>query len=121
MRAAAEDGLDIALVAAEGLSLVHIPPDSGKALKIFLDIGRGLLARDRQLVGEAEGGDAVNDAEINRLGAAAHVGRHALDRHAEHFRRGHRMDVHPVGKGLAQLRNVGDMGQHAQLDLRIVR
>ena len=46
--------------------------------------------------------------------------RHALDRHAEHFRGGHGVNVESVGEGLLQLRNVGDMGEQAQLDLAVV-
>ena len=73
-----------------------------------------------ELVGEAEGRDAVDDAEVDRLGAAAHVGRHVLDRHAEHFRRRHGVNVDAVLERLAQRRHFGDFGQQPQLDLRIV-
>ncbi len=31
------------------------------------------------------------------------------------------MNVEPVGERLPQLRNIGDMGQQTQLDLRIIR
>ena len=65
-------------------------------------------------------GDAVDDAEIDRLGSAADVGVHALDGHAEHLRRRHGVDVEPVGEGLPQRRDVGHMGEHAQLDLAVV-
>ncbi len=33
---------------------------------------------------------------------------------AEHLGCGHGVDIYPVGKGLAQLRNVGHMGEYAQ-------
>jgi hypothetical protein len=46
--------------------------------------------------------------------------RHALDRHAEHLRRGHGVDVEAFGEGLLQLRDVADVGQQAQLDLAVV-
>ena len=42
------------------------------------------------------------------------------DRHAEHFRRGHRVDVDAVGEGLPQLRDLGDMGEQPQLDLAVI-
>ena len=45
---------------------------------------------------------------------------HALDRHAEHFRCGHGVNVEPVGEGLAQCRRVGHVRKHAQLDLAVV-
>ena len=35
-------------------------------------------------------------------------------------RRRHGVDVEAVGEGLPQLRDVGDMGEHAQLDLAVV-
>ena len=110
----------IAVLLGERLGLFHVVADAGEALEIFLDVGAGLLARDAELVGEAEGRDAVDDAEIDRLGAAAHLGRHALDRHAEHFRRGHGVDVEAVAERLAQRRDVGDLGEQPQLDLRVV-
>ena len=46
---------------------------------------------------------------------------HAFDRHAEHLGCGHGVDVEPVGEGLAQRRRVGHMGEHAKLDLAVVR
>ncbi|MBA7476205.1 hypothetical protein ES707_11587 [subsurface metagenome] len=85
MALATEQRLDIAVLAAELLSLVHVGADAGEALKVLLDVGGGFLAGDAELVGESERRDAVDDAEIDRLGAAAHFARHVLDRHAEHF------------------------------------
>ena len=84
-------------------------------------LGRGLrIARDAELVGEAERRDAVDDAEIDRLCPAADFGRHVLDRHAEHFRRRHGVDVEAVEEGLLELGDVCDMGQNAQFNLRII-
>ena len=101
---AAEQRHHIAVLFRERLGLLHVVADAGEALEIFLDVGAGLLARDAELVGEAEGGDAVDDAEVDRLGAAAHFGRHVLDRHAEHFRRRHGVNVEAVAERLAQRR-----------------
>ncbi len=120
MHAPAEDGFDIAIGAAERLGALHVVADAGETLEIGLDVLACLLARDRQLVGETERRDAVDDAEIDRLGAAAHGRVHALDRHVEHFRRGHGVNVQPVGERLSQLRNVGHMGQYAKFDLAVV-
>ena len=60
------------------------------------------------------------DAEIDRFGAAPHFRRHALDRHAEHFRCRHGVNVEPFLERILQRLDVGDMGEDAQLDLRIV-
>ena len=83
----AKQSLDIAMLAAEIARLVHIGADAGEALEIFLDVGGGFLAGDAELVGKPERRDAVDDAEIDRLGAAADFARHAFHRHAEHLRR----------------------------------
>jgi hypothetical protein len=64
---------------------------------------------------------AVNNPEIDSLGAAAHLRRHAGHRHAEHFRRGHRVNILALGKRRLQLRNIGDMGKEAQFDLRAIK
>ena len=117
---AAEQREHIAVIAAELARLVHVVADAGEALEIFLDVGAGFALVDVQLGREAERRDAVDDAEIDRLGAAAHVGRHVLDRHAEHFRRGHGVDVDAVLERLAQRRHFGHFGQQPQFDLRIV-
>ena len=69
---------------------------------------------------EPEGGDAVDDAEVDRLGAAPHVRVHAFDRHAEHLGRGHRVDVEPVLERFHELRDVGHVREHAELDLAVV-
>ena len=115
-----EQRLDVALRAARRLRRVHVGANAGEALEVALDVGAGLRALDAELIGETEGRDAVDDAEIDRLGAAAHVARHRCHRHREHFRRRHRVDVVAAREGLLQLRDVGDVRQQPQLDLRIV-
>ncbi len=70
---AAEQGQHVAVLLGERLALLHVIADAGKALEVFPDIGGGLLAGDAELVGEAEGGDAVDDAEVDRLGAATNL------------------------------------------------
>lgn len=120
VRSAPEDRLDIAVLAGKGLGRIHIVADTGEALEILLDVIAGFGPLDRQLVGKAEGRYAVDDAEVDRLGAAADFARHALDGNTEHFRCRHGMDIDAVGEGLAQLRNVGDMGENPQFDLAVV-
>ncbi len=120
VRAPPEQRLHIEMLAAERLGGIHVAADAGEALEIAVDVVRRLAARDAELRREPEGGDAVDDAEIDRLGAPADHRVHALDRHAEHFRRGHGVDVEPVGEGLDELRDVGDVREHAQLDLAVV-
>ena len=111
MAFAPEQREHIALVLGELLRLLDVVADAGKALEIFLDVGAGLLAADAELVGEPERRDAIDDAEVDRFGAAAHIGRHALDRHAEHFRRRHGMNVEAFAKRLLQRLDAGDLGE----------
>ena len=120
MHPAPEQGFDIAMFAREGLGLFHVIANARKTLKIFLDVLIGLTARDAELIGKAEGGDAVDDAEIDRLGPAADFGRHALDRHTKNLRRGHGMNVEPIGKGVTQCLDTRDMGKQPQFDLAVI-
>ena len=45
--------------------------DAGVAFEIRFDVGAGFLLIDVELRGQAEGGDAVDDAEVDGLGAGA--------------------------------------------------
>ncbi len=112
--AAAEQRLDVAVLLGEGDGAVHVLADAGEALEVGVDEALGVLARDAQVVGEAEGGDAVDHPEVDRLGLAADVRGHALDRHAEHLRGGHRVDVEAVAEGLLQRLDVGDVREDAR-------
>ena len=76
MALAAEQRLHIEMLAAKLARLVHVGADAGEALEIFLDVIAGLFGFDAELGAEAEGGNPVDDAEIDRLGAAAHFRRH---------------------------------------------
>src|SRR5262249_5466357 len=118
---AAEQGRHVAVLAAFLLSGVHVGADAGEALEIFFDIGCCLIARDTKLVGEAERRDAVDNAKTDRLRVAAYLARHTLDRHPEHLRGGHGVDVEAVAESLPERWDVGDLGEQAQLDLRIIR
>ena len=59
--------------------------------------------------------------KLMALAAPAHLARHVLHGHAEHLRGRYRVDVETLVKGLAQLRDVGDMREQPQFDLRIIR
>ena len=110
----------IAVGARNLLRRFHVVANAGEALEIFPDVGARLVAGDAQLVGEAESRNAVDDAEIDRLRAAPDFARHAFDRHAEHFRGGHRVNVEVVREGALERWDVGEMGEEPELDLAIV-
>ena len=92
----------------------------GKRSKYWRMKSEASLLRDAEALGEAEGRDAVDDAEIDRLGLPAQVRRHPVDGHPEHRRGGRRVDVDALREGLLQLRDVGDVGQEPQLDLAVI-
>ena len=106
-----EQGGHVALPAGGLLGLIHIGPDPGEPLEIGADIVPGLLPRNRQLGGEAKGGNAIDNAEVDRLGAPADLGRHALDGNPEDLGGGHGVDVQALGEGGLQLGDVAHVGQ----------
>ncbi len=120
MNLASEQGHDEAVGADVVAGAVHIVLDAREAVEIGFDIAPGFAALDAQLVRQAKRRDAIDDAEIDRLGATADLRGHLVHRYIEHFRRRHGVDVVAAGKGGLELRNVTDMGQDAQFDLRIV-
>ena len=100
--------------------MLHIILNAGKFLKIGFDVIACFAARYAELIGQPEGGNAVNNAEINRFGAAPHFRRHLGHRHIEHFRRGHGMNIIAVQKGVFQRLNIGHMRQYAQFNLAVI-
>ena len=69
---------------------------------------------------EPEGREAVDDAEVDGLGAAAVLGVDFAGGHAEDLRGGEGVDVVAAAVGLDQQRVGGEVGEQAQLDLRVV-
>src|SRR5262245_62868363 len=116
----AEQGEDVPVLLGEGLGLLHVVANAGKALEIFLDIGACLLALDAELIGEPERRDAIDNAKIDRLGAAANLSRHALDWNAEHFGSGLGVNIEAFAKSLLQRLDAGDLGKKPQFDLRVI-
>ena len=73
-----------------------------------------------QLRGEPEGGDSVDDAEVDGLGAIARFLVHLFDGDAEDFARGERVDVDVFRVGAHQQRIAAEMREQPQLNLRVV-
>ena len=120
MAAPAEERRHIAAPPGAFLGAVHVIPDAGIFLEIGIDVDLGLALGNAELGGQAEGRDAVDDAEIDRLGLAPDHGIHALDGHAEDLARGQGMDVDTFPEGLLQGLDLGHMGGEAELDLGII-
>ena len=70
--AAAAERLDIALLAGLGDGGIHEGLDAGVLLEIIVDELCCITAGDAEALAEAEGGNAVDDAEIDHFGVTAH-------------------------------------------------
>ena len=118
--ATAERAGDIAVLPRLFLRAVHIGADGGIAGEIGVDIQFRLSRPDTQLAPQPEGADAIDDAEIDRLGTPPRHRVHAGHRNAEHLAGGAGVDVLALQETFLQLRNIRDMRQQPQLDLRII-
>ena len=93
---------------------------AGILAEIGVDDVGGLGARDGEALAEAEGGDAVDDAEVHHLRGAAHVGGDVLRLDDEDLGGGDGVDVRVVLEGLDHGGVLRERGHHAELDLRVV-
>ncbi len=116
-----EDGLDIALLGSLGAGALHVLKHAGIAGKIAVDISLGLLAVDADLLGQPERAHAVDQAEVDRLGAAAHVIGDLRQVHAEHLARRRAVHVQIVAEGVQQAFILGQMRHDPKFDLRVIR
>ena len=118
--APAENRRDEALFLGLGNHIVHILLHLGVGCEIAVDNLFGLLAGNLQPLAQAEGRNAVDDAEIGGLGAAALLGGHFVEGFVEQFggRRG--VDVLAVGKGRDQRFVARKMRHQPQFDLTVV-
>ena len=95
---------------------MDIGADAGEAFEIAVDHRLRLVGGNTQSPGEPPAADAIEDGEVDRLGAAAGV---AIN-HAEHLHRGAGMDVFAGGEGLLELGDIGHVGSETQLDLTVI-
>ena len=118
---AAEKRRDIAV----GLGLcddaVHIGAHAVVLGKIAVHVRLGLALEHADVLREAEGRDAINNAEIDGFGVRALQRRDLVERHAEHLRRRDGVDVLPAAEGRDHGLIIGDVREQAQLDLAVVR
>ena len=118
--AAAEERFRVAVHAHLRHSVGDVLLDSGILLEVGLDEGSGLFARDAFAEGEAVFAEAVEDAEVEDLGPASHLGRHLVQGDAEDLRGGRRVDVLVALEGADERGVLRDVGHDAQLDLGVV-
>ena len=118
--AAAEEGLGVAALTRLGHGALHIGFDGRVVAKVGVDKLLGLLARDAQTGGQAEGGDAVDDAEVDHLAVAALPGGDRLQGNAIDGRGGLRVNILAAQEGAHQALVAGHRGHQAELDLGVV-
>ena len=119
-QAAAEDGLDVAVLAGGFARFFHVAGDAGIAGEVAVDVGLRRAALELELAREAEGAHAVDQAEVDDLGDAALVGADFDRRDAEDFGGGGAVHVLAVREGFEQACVVREVRHDAQFDLRIV-
>ncbi len=120
LAAALEHRLDIAVALGLGDALFEEGRDAGEALLVAVDDLRGLGVGDAEAPSEAEGGDAVDDAEVDHLRAAALVLGDLLERDAMDLGGDGGVDVLPFEEGLDERGVARQMGEDAELDLGVV-
>ncbi len=116
----AEQGFDEALLGGLGAGALHVLEHAGVLGEIAIDVGLRLLAIDADLLGQAECAHAVDQAEVDRLGAASLVDGDLSQVHTEHFRCRGAVHVQIVLEGMQQAFVLGQVGHDAQFDLGIV-
>ena len=69
-----EDGGYISLLSGLSLGALNVVRNGGIVLEVSVNQFLGLFSRDVQSLGQTEGGDAVDDAEVGGLGPASLLG-----------------------------------------------
>ncbi len=121
VQAPAEHGLDVAALMGQAPGLLHVVVHAGVAPEVQVDVVLRLAARDAELARQPEGGHAVDQAEVDRLGGAALLVGDVLGAVAEHLGRGGAVDVAVLGEGVQQPGVARQVRHDPQLDLGVVR
>ena len=120
LAAAAEQRRDVAVLLGLRDRVGHELRDGREALEVAVDELLRLLLLDLQAVGEAVGGEPVDDPVVDHLRLRAHADRELVGRGVEDGGGGLRVHVLAAVEDLLQHVLAGDVGEHAQLDLRVV-
>ena len=118
--AAAEQRLGIAVLPCLLLGLLHVGVHFGESSEVVVDELAGLVVAYVHALGQSEGGDAIDNAEVGLLGLLAlsvDHGRHLL---VPYLRCSGPMDVETLAKGLDHVLIARQMGHNAQFDLAVV-
>ena len=118
--AAAGEGFGVAFFAGLGDGAIHVFLDGGVFAEVGVDDFGGFGSWDCQPLGKAEGGDAVDDAEVDHFRAGAHVAGDFLGGDAVDFCGGDGVDVGAVLEGGDHGGIAGEGGHDAELDLGVI-
>ena len=121
VQAATEQGFDVALLAGLLAGAFHIAQHARVAGEVAVNVSLRLLAIDTDLFGQTKGTHAVDQAEVDGLGAAALVGGDLLQVHAEYLGSGCAVHIEIMAEGVQQTGILCQMRHDPQLDLRVVR
>ena len=103
-----------------GDDLVHEGAHARIALEVAADVVARFLARDVQVARESEVADAVDDAKVDGLGGGAQLMGDIRFRDVVDLGRGGAVNVCPGQKRLLHGFIACNVGQNAQLDLRVI-
>lgn len=98
---APQERFRISLLFRLARQVFHEGLDARELEEVIFNQGGGLAAGAAQPLGESEGGNAVDDAEVHRLGRAPHDGVHLVAGNAVHAGGRFRVDVPAFLEGLA--------------------
>src|SRR3954463_10144031 len=119
-RRAAEERAPVPVLLGLRDRVLHELGDGREALEVAIDELLRLLLRDPQAVGEAVGGEPVDDPVVDHLGLGAHADVELVGRELEDGARGLGVHVLAAGEDVPEDLFVGDVGEDAQLDLAVV-
>lgn len=115
--AALREGLDVAVLFGLGDDLIHEAFDAGELLEVVLNDRGCLGAGNAEALAQAEGADAIDDAEIDHLRRAAHLGQHAVEFDAINTCCGGLVNVVALREGFDHRGIAAERGHDAEFDL----
>ena len=116
-----EHRLDVTFVLRLGHAVGEERRDAREAFLVPVDDLTGLAVGNAEPAREPEGGDAVDDPEVDHLRAAALLFGDLVEFDAVDLGGDGLVDVLPLAEGVDERLVLGQVRQQTQLDLRIVR
>ena len=121
VQATAVERFHVSVVVGLFANTVHVFQHAGIALEIAVNILLCLVAAHIQLAAKAKGGHAINESEVDGLGAAALVAGDVVDGHAKDFGSRRPVNVLALFERLEQSLVARQVRHDAQFNLGVVR